>query len=374
MKKSDHKLFISGPVNLDESIKKSIYNSPDIGHRELEFVELLRDVREKLLKIFKANREEYSALIFTGSGTSAMEAVMAANVHEGKKALIVSNGEFGERFAEIADIHHIKYKHLKYQWGEPIQLDDIEKNLKNDSDIETVVMTYHETSVAVINPVEEIGKLVKKYNKFFIVDCISAVGGEPLDVEKYNIDFAIGSSAKALQSIPVLGIVCAKKSAIKAISDIQPRCYYLDLLKHYRYEEELNQTPYTPAIPLFFALNQSLDNILEESVDGRLRRYKRNANYLRNGLKKMGFTFFIPEKYHSRMVVYAMLPENVDYKLLHKKLRESGFIIYAGKGPLHNKAIHIANIGTINKKDIDGFLFHLDKALQEIRGESTKIR
>ncbi|OGI74470.1 hypothetical protein A2W67_02090 [Candidatus Nomurabacteria bacterium RIFCSPLOWO2_02_40_28] len=374
MKKSGHKLFISGPVNLDDNIRESIYNSPDIGHRELEFVELLKGIREKLLIVFKANKEEYSVLIFTGSGTSAMEAVMAANVHEGKKALIVSNGEFGERFAEIADIHHIKYKHLKYQWGEPVQLDDIDKILKNDSDIETVVMTYHETSIAILNPVKEIGKLAKRYNKFFIVDCISAVGGEPLDVVKYNIDFAIGSSAKALQSMPVLGIVCARKSAIKAISDIKPRCYYLDLLKHYRYEEELNQTPYTPAVPLFFALNQSLDNILEESIKGRLRRYEKNANYLRKGLKKMGLIFFLPEKYHSRMVVYAMLPENISYEPLHKKLRESGFIIYAGKGHLDNRAIHIANIGNINKKDIDNFLFHLEKAINETKIKSIKAR
>src|SRR3989344_1388413 len=289
MKKSGHKLFISGPVNLDDNIRESIYNSPDIGHRELEFVELLKGIREKLLIVFKANKEEYSVLIFTGSGTSAMEAVMAANVHEGKKALIVSNGEFGERFAEIADIHHIKYKHLKYQWGEPVQLDDIDKILKNDSDIE-------------------------------------------------------------------------------------PRCYYLDLLKHYRYEEELNQTPYTPAVPLFFALNQSLDNILEESIKGRLRRYEKNANYLRKGLKKMGLIFFLPEKYHSRMVVYAMLPENISYEPLHKKLRESGFIIYAGKGHLDNRAIHIANIGNINKKDIDNFLFHLEKAINETKIKSIKAR
>src|SRR3989338_8179100 len=346
MKKSGHKLFISGPVNLDDNIRESIYNSPDIGYRELEFVELLKGIREKLLIVFKANKEEYSVLIFTGSGTSAMEAVMAANVHEGKKALIVSNGEFGERFAEIADIHHIKYKHL----------------------------TYHETSIAILNPVKEIGKLAKRYNKFFIVDCISAVGGEPLDVVKHNIDFAIGSSAKALQSMPVLGIVCARKSAIKAISDIKPRCYYLDLLKHYRYEEELNQTPYTPAVPLFFALNQSLDNILEESIKGRLRRYEKNANYLRKGLKKMGLIFFLPEKYHSRMVVYAMLPENISYEPLHKKLRESGFIIYAGKGHLDNRAIHIANIGNINKKDIDNFLFHLEKAINETKIKSIKAR
>lgn len=374
MKKSGQKLFISGPVNLDDNIRESIYNSPDIGHRELEFVELLRGIREKLLIVFKANREEYSVLIFTGSGTSAMEAVMAANVHEGKKALIASNGEFGERFAEIADVHNIKYKHLKYRWGEPIQLDDIENTLKNDPDIETVVMTYHETSIAVINPVEKIGKLVKRYNKLFIVDCISAVGGEPLDVVKYNIDFAIGSSAKALQSMPVLGIVCANKSAIKKISDIKPRCYYLDLLKHYKYEEELNQTPYTPAIPLFFALNQSLDNLLEESVEGRLLRYKESANYLRKGLKKIGLTFLIPEKYHSRMVVYVILPKNIDYGPLHKKLRESGFIIYAGKGHLDNRAIHIANIGNLDKRDIDDFLFHLDKAINEIKIKSIKTK
>lgn len=208
-------LFLSGPVNIEKSVRKAVYAAKDIGHREPEFVELLKQIRKKLLKVFNANKKNYSILVFTGSGTSAMEAVMAANIHKGKKALVISNGGFGERFTEIAKIYKIPFKHLKYKWGEPIKIIEVKKTLEKNKDIEAITLTHNETSVAIMNPVNEIGKLAKKHKKIFIVDSISTIGGEPVNVVKDNIDFAIGTSAKAIQSMPVLGIVCAKKTAIK---------------------------------------------------------------------------------------------------------------------------------------------------------------
>ncbi|MDP6671176.1 MAG: alanine--glyoxylate aminotransferase family protein, partial [archaeon] len=313
--------------------------------------------------MFGANKKDYSTLVFTGSGTSAMEAIIAANIHKGRKALIISNGSFGERFAEIAKVYKIPFKHLKYAWGETVKVDEVGKILKENKEIEAITLTHNETSVAIINPVHEIGMLAKKYNKIFIVDSISTVGGEPVNVIRDNIDFATGSSAKALQSLPVLGIVCAKKSAINKIKDIQPRCFYLDLIKHYEYEEKLNQTPYTPAIPLFFALNQSLDNLLEEGVENRIKRYKQNAEILRGGLEELGLNFFLSKEYRSNMVAYVMLPKGVKFKPVHDKLKQKGFVIYPGGGPLTEKAMHIANIGTIDKDAINAFLKEFEGAI-----------
>ncbi|MBN2066912.1 MAG: alanine--glyoxylate aminotransferase family protein [Candidatus Diapherotrites archaeon] len=362
--KKDH-LFISGPVNIEENVRKAVAEYKDIGHREPEFVELLKQIRKKLLKVFRANKKEYSALVFTGSGTSAMEAVMAANIHRGKKALIISNGSFGERFAEIAKVHKIPYKHLKYKWGEPIKTGKVESTLKKDKKIEAITLTHNETSVAIMNPVHEIGLLAKKYKKIFIVDSISTVGGEPVNVVKDHIDFATGTAAKALQAMPVLGIVCAKKAAIKKIRDILPRCFYLDLIKHYEYEEKHNQTPFTPAIPLFVALNKALDNLLKEGVKNRIQKYKQNAKMLRKGLQKLGMEFCLPEELRSNIVAYVMIPKGVKYKKLHKTLKKNGFVIYPGKGPLTGKAMHIANIGTVNKKTISQFLEVMEKAIHK---------
>ena len=358
-------LFLSGPVNIEKNVRKAVFDAKEIGHREPEFVELLKQIRKKLLKVFGANKKHYSALVFTGSGTSAMEAVIAANMHKGKKALIISNGGFGERFAEIAKVYKIPFKLMKYRWGKPIKVSEVEKTLKKNREIEAITLTHNETSVAIMNPVHEIGMLAKKYKKIFIVDSISTLGGEPVNVVKDNIDFAIGTAAKALQGMPVLGIVCAKKSAIKKIRDIKPRCFYLNLIKHYDYEEKLNQTPYTPAIPLFFALNQALDNLIKEGVKNRIERYKRNAETLRKGLKKLGLEFYLPKELRSNIVAYVMIPKGIAYKKLHATLKKNGFVIYPGKGPLAGKAMHIANIGTINKKAIREFLKAMKKAIRK---------
>lgn len=136
----------------------------------------------------------------------------------------------------------------------------------------------------------------------------------------------------------------------------------MDLIKHYEYEEKHNQTPYTPAIPLFYALNQALDDLLKGGVKNRIKKYKKNAELLRRGLKKLGLKFYLPEKYRSNMVAYVLLPKRVKFKQIHDKLKNKGFVIYPGKGPLTEKAMHIATIGAINNKDIQRFL----KALKTI--------
>ena len=365
-------LFLSGPVNLQKSIRKAVYGSRDIGHREPEFTGMLKQIRAKLLKVFGANKRDYSAIVFTGSATSAMEAVLAANIHKKKKALIITNGQFGERFVEIAKVHKIAFKQLEYGWGEPIKAGDVARALRGDKAIEAVVMTYHETSSAIINPVHDIGALAKKHKKLFIVDCISAVGGEPVDVVRDNIDFAIGTSAKALEGMPVLGIACVKKSAIEKIRDIRPRCFYLDLVKHYDYAEQRNQTPFTPAIPLFFALNQALDDLFSEGLKKRRARYKKNAGLLRAGLKKMGLGFYLPKEYRSNIVAYVMLPDGIKFKPLYAALKKKGFLIYPGKGPLEEKAMHIANIGAIDEKEINKFLSALRTVVRQLKKPKRK--
>ncbi len=355
--KKPFKMMTAGPVNVSPAVKQSLIYS-EIGHRELEFSDLYKEVRGKLLKVFKANSEEYSSFVVGGSGTAAIESVLSATVHDGRKMLVVNNGAFGDRMAEICQIYGISTLKTGCQWGGYPKLEGIEKLLMQEPEIEAVSMVFMETSTGMVNPVREVGGLCKKYNKMFIVDAVSGLAGDPLNVHESNIDFCISNTNKGLSGLPVISFVCARKNAVEKVRDIPPRNFYLSMLKHYDYAESPNhpnQTPTTPQIPLFYMLNQALDELLEEGIENRHRRYGENSAVLRNRLNKLGFKFQLPEGYRSNVMTNVLIPKSHEYKEFHTPLKEKGYIVYPGKGPLEGRIIHIANVGTHTKKDVNEF-------------------
>ena len=247
-------MMTAGPVNISDTVKRSMIY-PEIGHREPEFSDLLRSIQKKLLPVFRANSEEYAALVINGSGTNGMEAVLVHSVHDGKEVLVISNGAFGERMAEICETYRLPLIRLSYKWGESIKLRDVESVLDNNPNLETVAMIFLETSTGMSNPVHDIGALCREYDKLFVVDAVSGLAGDPLTVVDDNIDFCFSNTNKCIGAYPALSFVSVKHSSFKRISDIKPRNYCLDLLKHYDYEHYKAQTPFTPQIPLFYMLN-----------------------------------------------------------------------------------------------------------------------
>jgi 2-aminoethylphosphonate-pyruvate transaminase len=351
----NYKMFVAGPVNVSNKVKKSLVYS-EIGHRESEFLSLFKEIKEKLLYVFGVSKfkDEYSTVIIGGSGTSATETLLSSVLHDDKKTLIVINGAFGERISEICNIYKIPTICLDYGWNGYPNLKEIEKKLIENKNIEAVAMVLMETSTGALNPIHETGKLCKKYNKIFIVDAISSLGGEKLNMKEDNIDYCLTNTNKCLGGLPVLGIICFNKFSIKKSKDIKPRSYSLDFFKHIDYSKK-NQTPFTPPIPLYYMLKQALNEIIEEGLENRLKRYKKNGKLLKKELKKMGLKFSLKEEYTSNLMVNVIIPKNLNYEEIHKKMKEKKYIFYPGKGPLKDKVIHIANIGTLNIKDIKKF-------------------
>lgn len=353
MNREAYRLFSAGPVNVSDRVKKSMSYS-EIGHREPEFSALLKDIREKLLIVFGANFKStnYSIVIVNGSGTAALESVLISSVHDGKKILVVSNGAFGERLAEICRVYGLELNHLSYEWGDYPSLKTIERVINEDKDLESVGIVLLETSTGMLNPIHDVGALCKKYDKLFIVDAISGLGGEYLNVVDDNIDFCISNTNKCISGLPVLAFVCAKKPAIERIRDIKPRGFYLDFIKHYEYEETLNQTPYTPQIPLFFMAREAIDEMIEEGIENRIKRYHDNSVLLRERLESIGFKFQLNRGVMSNVLINVLVPRNHKFDEIHDKLKEKGYIIYPGKGPLKDKVMHIANIGVLGRDDV----------------------
>lgn len=335
---------------------------PDLCHRETEFSWILSRVRQKLLQVFDGDNN-YTVVIFNGSGTASLDAALAAAV--GEKALILSNGAYGERLESIISTYKLGEVVLKYEWGVPIRIGQVEELLKEDSKIDTVAMVHHETSTGMLNPLRLVGELCQKYEKTFVVDAISSLGGEKLSVREDNIDFCISTANKCIQGLPGLSFVCVRRSKMEETKE-KRRAFYLDLYNQLYHEEYLGETPFTPAVQIFFALDAATNELLEEGIDNRIKRYSSLASVIRRGLMGFGLKLVLPLEYYSNTITSVFLPRQISYKSLHDKVKEKGFIIYAGQGPVSEKIFRIANMGVLTRKNIFDFLKAIESVLKEL--------
>ncbi len=247
MKVKKHFLFCPGPVNIAANVKDAVQN--EIGHRESEFSQLLGNINSKLLELYEIrDTKEYHPVVITGSGTAVNEAVLSSlpgDLH----ILVLSNGEFGERLYDISKIHNKNTKILKFDWAENLDLERIEKYIKRNR-VDVVAMVHHETSTGMLNPLEKVGLITKKYNKMFFVDSISSAGAEKIDLEKANVAFCTGTAGKAIGSLPGVAFVIGKKEEFEKLKDVPAKTAYLNLYNFYRYSTQFSQTPNTPAVQL----------------------------------------------------------------------------------------------------------------------------
>ena len=347
-------LFCPGPVNVSEEVKRALMH-PDIGHREVEFCSVLGQARKKLSSIFGVhNFLKYTTLIINGSGSAANESVFSSIGRE-KRVLVLANGEFGDRLVDLSRYYQDDVHTLQLRWGKPFDVEKIEKAIeKYDPDL--VAMVHHETSTGMLNPIADVGKLARASGKQFFVDAVSSLAAELVDVEANHITFCTSASNKAVASVCGLSFVCGRVSAFEALRDVRSQTRYLDLYRHYRYESDRNQTPNTPSLSVFFALDAALNQIRREGLERRLQRILRFAQLLRSETSKMGIEPLIPVKQMSRVLTTFRIPDHITYQQLRTGLKQQGFVIYGGKGPLENKVFQVANLGELNEGAIHAFL------------------
>ena len=363
-------LFTPGPVNVSANVRMAICKE-DICHREEDFDFLLQSIEKKLLQLCKINSvKDYRAVVITGSGTAANEAILSSVVDK-KTILILSNGEFGKRLFDLSEIHNPNTFLLKFPWGAKYDLDKIESYLKKNK-VDIIAMVHHETSSGMLNQLEEMGSLSKKYNTMLLVDCVSSIGAEMIDLEKCNISFCSSSSSKAIASYAGISFVIGKTSEFEKLKEIPSKITYLNLYKFYNFIKTISQTPNTPAIHLFYALEQAITNILDEGITRRRQNLSNRANILRTGMKNMGLSFLINEKDMCSMLTTVNIPEYISVSELRQKLREKNIIIYEGKGELKNKVFQVGNIGELSSTEIQFFLDSLQEILKIAQDKHVK--
>lgn len=346
-------LLNPGPVNLSQRVRKALLR-PDLCHREPEFIKLQNDIRANLLKVYNLPQKDWAAVLLTGSGTSAMEAMLTSMAPDNGHVLIIENGVYGERMTRMAEIHHIKHSKLHHAWDTAIDFDALEKII-HQNNFSHVAVIHHETTTGRLNNLQTIAKICSSKNIPLLVDGVSSFGAETIKFKEWNIAACAATANKCLHGAPGASFVVVNRKAI-AQTSVSPRTLYLDLGK-YLQQQDANGTPFTQSVQCFYALDEALK---EFEVKGgwkqRQKQYRNHMKIIRDGLIRLGIQPLVDEKDCSCVLHAWHLPEGISYQKLHDALKKHGFVIYAGQGDLAKTMFRVSAMGAISKADMERFV------------------
>ncbi|MBM2829334.1 MAG: 2-aminoethylphosphonate aminotransferase [Gammaproteobacteria bacterium] len=345
-------LLNPGPVNLSERVRKALLQ-PDLCHREAEFVDLQNSIRSNLLDIYQMSHIQWAAILLTGSGTAAVEAMLTSMIPDDGHVLIIENGVYGERMSRMAEIHHIKHTALRHAWNEEINLEQLKAALQQN-DISHVAVVHHETTTGRLNNLSEIANICKKKNIPLLVDGVSSFGAEQINFTDWNIGACAATANKCLHGVPGTAFVIVRRDLINQ-ANVTSRTLYLNL-KDYLKQQDANGTPFTQSVQCFYALAEALIEFKEEGWQTRQKKYKQRMKIVRDGLTSLGIQPLLNEKECSCVLNAFHLPKGMTYEQLHDTLKENGFIIYAGQGGLAKTIFRVSCMGDITEKDMQRFV------------------
>ncbi len=354
-------LRIPGPTPIPPDVRVAL-SAQMINHRGPHFAALQKEVTGGLQTLLQTRND---VLLLTCSGTGGMEAAVVNALSPGDKVLGVSIGYFGERFRNIAKAYGADVVPLDFEWGTAADPAAIQAALKANPDIKAVLVTHNETSTGVTNPLQAIAGVVKGAGKLLLVDAISSAGSIELKTDDWGIDILVTGSQKGWMVPPGLAFIAVSPRGWAANAEARMPRFYFDLGKA-KASAEKGETPWTPAIPIYYGLQTAMKTLLAEGIDGIVARHQRIADYTRAGVKGMGLQLLADERVASNTVTAVRAPNGVDIKALLKRLREDRGVVMAGaQGPLAGKAFRIGHLGFVSEADIDHALAALKAELPQ---------
>ena len=356
-------LLNPGPANTTRTVREALVG-PDLCHREPEFFAVMRECRERLVRAAGVARD-FTAVLFAGSGTAAVEAAIASAVPRDRALVVVVNGVYGERMMRICRAHGIPAIAVASDITTPVAPSAVRDALRTHPEASHVALVHHETTTGLLNPVADVARVAHAEGRRVIVDAMSSLFGEPLDVGAEPLDFVMASANKCLGGVPGVAFVLARTTAIAALHDAPPRSVYLDLHAHWATQEQDN-TPFTPAVQVLHAMRQALVELEAEGVDARIARYAENARVLRDGMAGLGFTILVPDGGRSSILTTFRLRPGLAYDPLHDAMKRRGYIIYAGQGDIRTYAFRVSNMGTLTPATMKDVVAAFADALAEI--------
>ena len=350
-------LLNPGPVTLSERVRKSLLQT-DLCHREPEFFDLQDEARSRLLATYALDPKVWTAVLMTGSGTAAVESMIAGMVPEGGRLLIVENGVYGERIAQIARQYRIDHEVAKYAWMDAPDVDAIIEKLDGFTN---VAIIHHETTTGRLNKIDRLSSACKERGIGLLLDGVRSFGAEPIDFDGGGITAVAATANKCLHGVPGAAFVIAKRDALKHAAS---RTYYLDITRLAKLQEERN-TPFTPSVHAYYALVEALREFEDAGgLQARHARYAALAEQVRSGLAALGIEGALPAGESSVVLRAYRLPAGTTYPVLHDALKTEGFVIYAGQGGLSNELFRISTMGALTSADIDRLLGSIAKIVR----------
>ncbi len=344
-------LMIPGPTPVPESVLLEMAKSP-VPHRSSEFSAIFDEVNENLKWIFQTKNDVF---IFASSGTGAMDAALSNLVNPGDKVLSLVIGNFGERWAKIAESHGAIAERLSVPYGEVINPADLKKRLDEDvnKEIKIVTLTQSETSTGAVNDVKALCKIISEHGALSVVDGVTSVGAIDIKPDEWKIDVLVSGSQKGFMIPPGLAFLTASDKAF----EVHKQCKYPGFYFNWSaYKKSLAQhtTPYTPAVNLVIALHSALKMLKEEGLENVLARHKSNAMLLRNSLRQMGLKLFVEDDSKASSAVTSVYPpEGVSVPDIRRILKDDYDIIVAnGQNDLKDKIFRIGTLGFVSERDI----------------------
>lgn len=357
-------LLNPGPATTTDSVKIAQV-VPDICPREKEFASMMKKMREDLVRIVHGDLNKYTSVLFCGSGTLNIDVCINSLLPEGKKVLIINNGAYSTRAAEICEYYNLPFIDLKFPVDELPDLSIVEQTLKENPDIALVHTTHNETGTGILNPIREIGALVHKYGAVFTVDTTSTYAMRPIDIEQDNIDFCMASAQKGLMAMTGLSFVIGNTEIIRKSAQYPKRSYYCNLYLQYHFFETTGEMHFTPPVQTIYAARQAIDEYFAEGEQAKWQRHLSVFEAIHKGLDQLGFQDIIKRELQAGLVVSVKYPDdaNWDFEKVHDYCYERGFTIYPGKVSTQN-TFRLCALGAITAKDIEDFFVVLEEALK----------
>ncbi|WP_407984355.1 2-aminoethylphosphonate--pyruvate transaminase [Priestia abyssalis] len=369
--KNPYLLLTPGPLSTTHSVRQAMLR--DWCTWDDEYNQLVQEIRNRLVKLATKQKDLYTTVLMQGSGSFSVEATIGTAIpRQGAKLLIAVNGAYGQRISEMSETLGIETIVVSADEREPIQPEVIERSLQEDEAITHVAIVHCETTTGMLNPIEDVCRIAKQYDKVTIVDAMSSFGGIPMDVHELQIDFLISSANKCIQGVPGFGFVIAKRDELAKCKG-HARSLSLDLYdQHETMEQHKGKWRFTSPTHVVRAFYQALLELeAEGGIEARFHRYEQNQKRLVDGMEEMGFQALLDQNQQSPIITSFLYPDDSTFTFqdFYQSLKKYGFVIYPGKISQVD-TFRIGNIGEVYIEDIERLLQAIKLTIQ-LKGETT---
>jgi len=338
--------MLPGPTNVPNRVINAML-TPMINHRSDDFRKLYKDIVNKTQTVFET---ENDVVVLTTSGTGAVETSVINLIKKDDVVIIPVNGEFSTRLADLIDNYGGKTIRINSPYGQNPPIEKIEEAFEKNSNIKALYVVYNETSTGTtLRNLSKLGDICKAHGAYFVVDAVSILGGDELPVDKWNVDICFTATQKALAAPPGIAPISISKEAKKYMIENPPPSQYLNLKRYFKYYNDSFETPFTPALSLFYAYQEALNIIIEEGMENRINRHRKCANAFYSGLEALGFTPFADADSRSNVVIAVNYLPGIDDKKFRELISTKFKVLLAGGfGELKGKVFRVGCMGEVS--------------------------